>query len=83
MTPIRANIVGPPRDTSIRLAACHSAAEDFLRWQAGYVGVGAMTSRMDFPFYEAVSTIDKWLLVILYSYQIYADFFGYSAIAPE
>ena len=26
-------------------------------------------------------TPDRWLLVFLYSYQIYADFFGYSAIA--
>jgi alginate O-acetyltransferase complex protein AlgI len=40
-----------------------------------------MTSHMDFPFYEALQTQDRWLLVFLYSYQIYADFFGYSAIA--
>ncbi len=40
-----------------------------------------MTSYMDFPLYETVSTQDRWLLVFLYSYQIYADFFGYSAIA--
>lgn len=40
-----------------------------------------MTSLMDFPHYEAVQTQDRWLLVILYSFQIYADFFGYSAIA--
>lgn len=40
-----------------------------------------MTSYMDFPFYETLQTQDRWLLVILYSYQIYADFFGYSAIA--
>ncbi|MET4493458.1 MBOAT family O-acyltransferase [Bradyrhizobium sp. LA7.1] len=40
-----------------------------------------MTSYMDYPLYETVSTPDRWLLVFLYSYQIYADFFGYSAIA--
>ncbi len=40
-----------------------------------------MTSYMDFPVYETLQTQDRWLLVILYSYQIYADFFGYSAIA--
>jgi alginate O-acetyltransferase complex protein AlgI len=36
---------------------------------------------MDFPLYETVQTQDRWLLVFLYSYQIYADFFGYSSIA--
>src|SRR6201991_102755 len=40
-----------------------------------------MTSYMDFPLYETLQTQDRWLLVFLYSYQIYADFFGYSAIA--
>ncbi|WP_027521661.1 MBOAT family protein [Bradyrhizobium sp. Ec3.3] len=40
-----------------------------------------MTSYMDFPLYETVRTQDRWLLVFLYGYQIYADFFGYSAIA--
>jgi alginate O-acetyltransferase complex protein AlgI len=40
-----------------------------------------MTSYMDFPLYETLQTQDRWLLVILYGYQIYADFFGYSAIA--
>jgi alginate O-acetyltransferase complex protein AlgI len=40
-----------------------------------------MTSYMDFPLYETLRTQDRWLLVLLYSYQIYADFFGYSAIA--
>jgi alginate O-acetyltransferase complex protein AlgI len=40
-----------------------------------------MTGYMAFPYYELVRTKDKWLLVFLYSYQIYADFFGYSAIA--
>jgi alginate O-acetyltransferase complex protein AlgI len=40
-----------------------------------------MTSYMDFPLYETLRTQDRWVLVLLYSYQIYADFFGYSAIA--
>jgi D-alanyl-lipoteichoic acid acyltransferase DltB (MBOAT superfamily) len=40
-----------------------------------------MTAYMDFPLYETVRLQDKWLLVFLYSYQIYADFFGYTAIA--
>src|ERR1700704_458064 len=40
-----------------------------------------MTSYMDFPLYETLQTQDRWLLIFLYSYQIYADFFGYSAIA--
>jgi alginate O-acetyltransferase complex protein AlgI len=40
-----------------------------------------MTSYMDFPLYETLQTQDRWLLVFLYSYQIYADFFGYSGIA--
>ena len=38
-----------------------------------------MTSYMSFPLYETLQTQDRWLLVFLYSYQIYADFFGYSA----
>jgi alginate O-acetyltransferase complex protein AlgI len=40
-----------------------------------------MTVYMEFPLFETVRTQDKWLLVFLYSYQIYADFFGYTAIA--
>jgi len=40
-----------------------------------------MTAYMAFPHYETLKTQDKWLLVVLYSYQIYADFFGYSGIA--
>jgi alginate O-acetyltransferase complex protein AlgI len=43
--------------------------------------LNTMTSYMDFPFYEMVRNSDRWLLVLLYSYQIYADFFGYSSIA--
>jgi alginate O-acetyltransferase complex protein AlgI len=40
-----------------------------------------MTAYMSFPLSETLQTQDRWLLVFLYSYQIYADFFGYSAIA--
>jgi D-alanyl-lipoteichoic acid acyltransferase DltB (MBOAT superfamily) len=40
-----------------------------------------MTSYMDFPLYETLQTQDRWLLAFLYGYQIYADFFGYSAVA--
>lgn len=40
-----------------------------------------MTSYLDYPLYETVATPDRWLLVFLYSYQIYADFFRYSTIA--
>ena len=40
-----------------------------------------MTSHMDFPLYEALQTQDRWILLFLYSFQIYADFFGYTAIA--
>ena len=43
--------------------------------------LNTMTSYMEFPFYETVRGSDRWLLVLLYSYQIYADFFGYSSIA--
>ena len=40
-----------------------------------------MTTLIDYPLYETVKASDRWLLTLLYSYQIYADFFGYSAIA--
>jgi alginate O-acetyltransferase complex protein AlgI len=40
-----------------------------------------MTAYMDYPLFETVRASSRWLLVLLYSYQIYADFFGYSAIA--
>lgn len=40
-----------------------------------------MTAYMAYPLFETVKTGDKWLLIFLYSFQIYADFFGYSAIA--
>jgi alginate O-acetyltransferase complex protein AlgI len=40
-----------------------------------------ITSNMEYPLYEALTAKNRWLCVFLYSYQIYADFFGYSAIA--
>jgi alginate O-acetyltransferase complex protein AlgI len=40
-----------------------------------------ITSNTEFPLYEALTAKNRWLCVFLYSYQIYADFFGYSAIA--
>jgi alginate O-acetyltransferase complex protein AlgI len=41
-----------------------------------------MTGYMAFPYYELVRTKDKWLLVILYSYQIYADFSAITSTFP-
>ncbi|MCP1738206.1 MBOAT family O-acyltransferase [Bradyrhizobium japonicum] len=43
--------------------------------------LNVMTSFMDFPNYQMLSRSDKWVMVGLYSAQIYADFFGYSSIA--
>lgn len=40
-----------------------------------------LTAYMDFPLFETLQTKDRWILVFVYSYQIYADFFGYTAIA--
>ena len=40
-----------------------------------------ITSNMVYPLYEALTAKNRWLCIFLYSYQIYADFFGYSAIA--
>ena len=40
-----------------------------------------ITSNMDYPLYEALTVKNRWLCIFLYSYRIYADFFGYSAIA--
>jgi alginate O-acetyltransferase complex protein AlgI len=62
---------------------------DAARWiVSGYFfklyvanNLNEFTAYMDFPLYETLQPTDRWLLVILYSYQIYADFFGYSAIA--
>jgi alginate O-acetyltransferase complex protein AlgI len=43
--------------------------------------LNTMTTNMDYPLYQTLKTSDRWLCLFLYSYQIYADFFGYSAIA--
>jgi len=43
--------------------------------------LNTMTSFLDFPLYQTLEPADRWLLVLLYSCQIYADFFGYSSIA--
>src|ERR1700736_3859173 len=43
--------------------------------------LNTMTSYLSFPLYQTLEPADRWLLVVLYSYQIYADFFGYSSIA--
>ncbi|MBR1223293.1 MBOAT family protein [Bradyrhizobium sp. AUGA SZCCT0176] len=43
--------------------------------------LNTLTTNMDFPLYHALRSSDRWLCLFLYSYQIYADFFGYSAIA--
>ena len=40
-----------------------------------------VTSNMDYPLYQALTAANRWICVFLYSAQIYADFFGYSAIA--
>jgi alginate O-acetyltransferase complex protein AlgI len=40
-----------------------------------------MTSYMAYPLFDTLKTFDKWMLIFLYSFQIYADFFGYSSIA--
>jgi alginate O-acetyltransferase complex protein AlgI len=43
--------------------------------------LNTMTTYLDFPLYQTLNPQDRWTLVVLYSFQIYADFFGYSAIA--
>ncbi len=43
--------------------------------------LNAMTTNIDFPLYQLLNPADRWTLVVLYSFQIYADFFGYSSIA--
>jgi alginate O-acetyltransferase complex protein AlgI len=43
--------------------------------------LNAMTANMNYPVYETLRATDRWICLFLYSYQIYADFFGYSAIA--
>lgn len=74
--------IGPKRLTEVDFV-------DAAKWiLTGYFfklyvanNLNEMTALMDFPLYETVRLEDKWLLVFLYSYQIYADFFGYTAIA--
>jgi len=43
--------------------------------------LNTMTTYIDFPLYQTLNPGDRWTLVVLYSFQIYADFFGYSSIA--
>ena len=43
--------------------------------------LNTLTTNMDYPLYQNLKISDRWLCLFLYSYQIYADFFGYSAIA--
>ena len=43
--------------------------------------LNTMTAYLDFPLYQTLNPQDRWTLVVLYSFQIYADFFGYSSIA--
>jgi alginate O-acetyltransferase complex protein AlgI len=43
--------------------------------------LNTMTTYLDYPQYQLLNPQDRWTLVILYSFQIYADFFGYSSIA--
>ena len=40
-----------------------------------------LTSNMSPPIFETIGGADRLMLLFLYSFQIYADFFGYSAIA--
>ncbi|MBR0750330.1 MBOAT family protein [Bradyrhizobium japonicum] len=43
--------------------------------------LNTLTAFMDFPNFQLLGRTDKWIMVGLYSAQIYADFFGYSSIA--
>jgi alginate O-acetyltransferase complex protein AlgI len=43
--------------------------------------LNTMTAYLDYPLYQTLNPYDRWTLLILYSFQIYADFFGYSSIA--
>ncbi|MDI3563561.1 hypothetical protein OWC48_24555 [Bradyrhizobium sp. Arg816] len=40
-----------------------------------------ITTNMDYPLFENLSITNRWICLFLYSCQIYADFFGYSAVA--
>jgi alginate O-acetyltransferase complex protein AlgI len=43
--------------------------------------LNTMTAYLDYPLYQTLNPGDRWTLLFLYSFQIYADFFGYSSIA--
>ena len=43
--------------------------------------LNTMTAYLDYPLYQTLNPPDRWTLLVLYSFQIYADFFGYSSIA--
>jgi alginate O-acetyltransferase complex protein AlgI len=43
--------------------------------------LNTMTAYLDYPLYQTLNPLERWMLLALYSYQIYADFFGYTAIA--
>ena len=43
--------------------------------------LNTMTANLDYPLYQVLNPDDRWTLLFLYSFQIYADFFGYTAIA--
>jgi alginate O-acetyltransferase complex protein AlgI len=43
--------------------------------------LNTMTANLDYPLYQTLNPYDRWTLLVLYSFQIYADFFGYSSIA--
>jgi alginate O-acetyltransferase complex protein AlgI len=40
-----------------------------------------ITTNMEYPLFENLTATNRWICLFLYSYQIYADFFGYSAVA--
>lgn len=40
-----------------------------------------ITTNMDYPLFEKLTITNRWICLLLYSFQIYADFFGYSAVA--
>ncbi len=43
--------------------------------------LNTITAYLDYPLCETLNPVDRWTLLFLYSFQIYADFFGYSSIA--
>jgi alginate O-acetyltransferase complex protein AlgI len=40
-----------------------------------------ITTNMSYPLFENLTMENRWICLFLYSFQIYADFFGYSAVA--